>query len=401
MVAPMKLFAGVRVLDLSRMLAGPYGSMLLADQGAEVIKIEEPDGGDPMRVMGPPFLPDGASPYFLAINRNKKSVALDLTKPAGRDVFVDLVRTTDVVWENFRPGIMDRLGCGYTALTAVNPRVIMCSISAYGPDGPYRDWPAFDLALQAMGGAMSLTGEPDRPPVRMGLPMGDLAGGMFGAFAVAGALFRRSVTGQGAHLDLSLLDCQVSLLSYIAQYFWTDGRVPGPMGSAHTSVVPYQALATRDGSLIVAVFAEKFWAAFCRAVERPEWAADPRFATNRDRVEHRAALIPLVETLFTRRTTADWLARLQAEGVPATPIQSVDRVLGDPQIKQREMIVELRHPVHGCLPTLGTPVKVDGARGFDVAPPPALGEHTDAVLAGVLGYPAARIATLRAAGVVA
>src|SRR5437867_2657866 len=201
----MKLFEGVRVLDLSRMLAGPYGSMLLADMGAEVIKIEDPDGGDPMRVMGPPFLPDGESAYFLAINRNKKSVAIDLTKAAGRAVFFDLVRHADVVWENFRPGIMERLGCSYAALSAVNARVVMCSISAYGLDGPYRDWPAFDLALQAMGGAMSLTGEPGRDPVRMGLPMGDLSGGMFGAFAVAGALYQRTVTGAGAHIDLSLL----------------------------------------------------------------------------------------------------------------------------------------------------------------------------------------------------
>jgi len=251
----VNLFEGVRVLDLSRMLAGPYGSMLLADMGAEVIKIEEPDGGDPMRVMGPPFLPEGESAYFLSINRNKKSLALDLTTPAGREVFLDLAAQTDVVWENFRPGVMERLGLAYATLAGVNPGLILCSISAYGQDGPYRDWPAFDLALQAMGGAMSLTGEEGGRPVRMGLPMGDLAGGMFGAFAVAGALFRRSRTGQGAHVDLSLLDCQVSLLTYIAQYFWADGRVPGRMGSGHASVVPYQALATRDGHLIVAVFA--------------------------------------------------------------------------------------------------------------------------------------------------
>src|SRR5436309_12283154 len=204
------LFDGVRVLDLSRMLAGPYGSMLLADLGAEVIKIEEPDGGDPMRVMGLPFLPDGESAYFLAINRNKKSLALDLTTDEGRQVFLDLVRRADIVWENFRPGVMERLGCGYETLAALNSRVILCSISAYGQDGPYREWPAFDLALQAMGGAMSITGEPGGRPVRMGLPMGDLAGGLFGAFAVAGALFRRELTGDGALIDLSLLYCQVS-----------------------------------------------------------------------------------------------------------------------------------------------------------------------------------------------
>ena len=396
----MRLLEGVRVLDLSRMLAGPYGAMLLADQGAEVIKIEAPRGGDPMRVMGPPFLPDGASAYFLAVNRNKKSVALDLTKPAGREVFLDLVRAADVVLENFRPGVLERLGCAYPELAAVNPRVVLCSISAYGQEGPYRDWPAFDLALQAMGGAMSLTGAPGGPPVRMGLPMGDLAGGLFGAFAVAGALLRRERTGAGAHLDLSLLDCQVSLLTYVAQYFWTDRRVPGPLGSRHASVVPYQALATQDGHLIVAVFAENFWAGFCRAVERPEWTDDPRFAANRDRVRHRGTLEPLIEAVFRARTTGEWLARLHAEGVPAAPILPLDQVLADPQVRLREMVVEMRHPVHGPTPTLGTPVKADGAPPFEAAPPPRLGEHTDEVLAGTLAYSRARIAELRAAGVV-
>ena len=397
----MRLFEGVRVLDLSRMLAGPYGSMLLADMGAEVIKVEEPDGGDPMRVMGPPFLPDGDSAYFLAINRNKKSLALDLTKPEGREVFLDLAVEADVVWENFRPGVMERLGLAYAALTAVNPRLVMCSISAYGQDGPYRDWPAFDLALQAMGGAMSVTGEDGRPPVRMGLPMGDLAGGMFGAFAVAGALFRRERTGHGAHVDLSLLDCQVSLLTYMAQYFWADGRVPRPLGSGHASVVPYGALATRDGHLIVAIFAEKFWAGFCQAIERPEWARDARFAANRDRVGNREALMHLIEAVFRERPTAEWLTRLHAAGVPAAPILSVDRVLADPQVRHRHMVVELEHPRHGVLPTLGTPIKVDGALEAPLAPPARLGEHTDAVLRDLLKYPAERVAALRREGVIA
>jgi len=396
----VNLFEGVRVLDLSRMLAGPYGSMLLADMGAEVIKIEEPDGGDPMRVMGPPFLPEGESAYFLSINRNKKSLALDLTTPAGREVFLDLAAQTDVVWENFRPGVMERLGLAYATLAGVNPGLIQCSISAYGQDGPYRDWPAFDLALQAMGGAMSLTGEEGGRPVRMGLPMGDLAGGMFGAFAVAGALFRRSRTGQGAHVDLSLLDCQVSLLTYIAQYFWADGRVPGRMGSGHASVVPYQALATRDGHLIVAVFAEKFWAGFCRALERSEWEADARFASNRQRLAHRDVLMPLVETVFRERTTEDWLARLHAAGVPAAPILTVDRVLADPQVRHRRMVVDVEHPRHGTLPTLGTPIKVDGATDLPVTAAPGLGQHTDALLTGLLKYPAERLAALRRDGVV-
>jgi crotonobetainyl-CoA:carnitine CoA-transferase CaiB-like acyl-CoA transferase len=396
----VSLFEGVRVLDLSRMLAGPYGSMLLADMGAEVIKVEEPDGGDPMRVMGPPFLAEGESAYFLSINRNKKSIALDLGRPAGRDVFLDLAARADVVWENFRPGVLERLGLAYAALAAVNPRLILCSISAYGQGGPYRDWPAFDLALQAMGGGMSITGEEGGRPVRMGLPMGDLAGGMFGAFAVAGALFRRSRTGQGAHVDLALLDCQVSLLTYVAQYYWADGRVPGRMGSGHASVVPYQALATSDGHLIVAIFAEKFWGGFCRAVEHPEWEADPRFATNRDRVAHRAELMSLVEAAFAKRPTAAWLERLQAAGVPAAPILGVDRVLADPQVTHRRMVVEVEHPRLGRLPTLGTPVKLDGVMEPGVAAAPALGEHTDAILGGLLGYPAERLAALRGEGVV-
>jgi crotonobetainyl-CoA:carnitine CoA-transferase CaiB-like acyl-CoA transferase len=396
----VRLFDGVRVLDLSRMLAGPYGSMLLADMGAEVIKLEEPDGGDPMRVMGPPFLPDGESAYFLSINRNKKSVVVDLTKPDGRAVFLDLAAEADVVWENFRPGVMERLGVSYATLASVNPRLVMCSISAYGQDGPYRDWPAFDLALQAMGGAMSVTGEAAGRPVRMGLPMGDLSGGMFGAFAVAGALFRRERTGQGAHVDLSLLDCQVSLLTYMAQYFWTDGRVPRPLGSGHASVVPYGALATRDGHLIVAIFAEKFWGGFCRAVEHSEWEQDPRFAVNRDRVANRTALMERVESVFRERSTDDWLARLHAAGVPAAPILPVDRVLSDPQVRHRRMVVPLEHPRQGTLSTLGTPIKIDGELEAPLAPPARLGEHTDEVLRELLKYPAERIAALRREGIV-
>ena len=396
----MNLFEGVRVLDLSRMLAGPYGSMLLADLGAEVVKVEEPDGGDPMRVMGPPFLADGGSAYFLSINRNKKSIALDLTKPDGRDVFLDLAAHADVVWENFRPAVMERLGLAYATLAGVNPGLVMCSISAYGQDGPYRDWPAFDLALQAMGGGMSITGEEGGRPVRMGLPIGDLAGGMFGAFAVAGALFRRARTGRGAHIDLSLLDGQVSLLTYIAQYFWADGRVPAPMGSGHASVVPYQALATRDGHLIVAVFAEKFWGGFCRAVEHPEWESDPRFVTNRARLANRGTLMPLVEAAFAERTTDDWLARLHAAGVPAAPILAVDRVLADPQVRHRRMVVEVEHRGQGMVPTLGTPIKVDGAFEAPLAPAPQLGEHTDDVLGSLLKYPAERLAALRRQGVI-
>jgi len=396
------LFDGVRVLDLSRMLAGPYGSMLLADLGAEVIKIEDPEGGDPMRAMGPPFLgPDRESAYFLSINRNKKSVALDLERPEGREVFHDLCRVADVVWENFRPGVLARLGCAPEVLRGINSRLIVCSISAFGQEGPYREWPAFDLALQAMGGGMSLTGEAGRPPARMGLPMGDLAGGMFGALAVAGALFRRERTGQGTHFDLSLLDCQASLLTYVAQYFWADGRVPGRVGSGHASVVPYQAFPTRDGHLVVAVFAEKFWAGFCRAIERTDLGVDPRFDSNPKRVERREELVPALEAVFPARTTGEWLARMQREGVPAAPINTVDQVLSDPQVLLRQMVVDLDHPTLGPLRTLGTPIKVSRAPAFRPTPPPGLGEHTEPILRDVLGYPPERIDALRRNRVVA
>jgi len=234
----------------------------------------------------------------------------------------------------------------------------------------------------------------------MGLPMGDLAGGMFGAFAVVAALLRRQTTGQGTHVDLSLLDCQVSLLTYMAQYYWADGRVPGPQGSGHASVVPYQALASRDGHLIVAVFAEKFWRGFCVASGHPEWEHDPRFATNRDRVANRPALMALVGDVMKTRTTDEWLSRMQAEGVPAAPILGVDRVLEDPQVKHRQMVVEMKHPRHGATPTLGTPIKCDGDMGLDVTPPPRLGEHTDALLRGLLDYDTGRIDALRQAGVI-
>jgi formyl-CoA transferase/CoA:oxalate CoA-transferase len=252
-----------------------------------------------------------------------------------------------------------------------------------------------------MGGAMSLTGEEGGPPARMGLPMGYLAGGMFGALAVTAALLRRERTGEGAIVDLSLLDCQVSLLTYIAQYFWADGRVPGPVGSGHSSVVPYQAFATADGFMVVAVFTEKFWAAFCRAIERPDLAGDPRFDANPKRVAARGALVPLLEALFPARTTAEWLSRLHAEGVPAAPINRVDQVLSDPQVLLRDMVVDLAHPVLGAVPTLGTPIRPAGGAPFRPVPPPTLGEHTDAVLSGLLGYASERVAALRRRGAVA
>ncbi len=370
---------GVRVVDLTRMLAGPYATMLLADMGAEVIKVEDP-AGDPIRGMGPPFEADGGSAYFSAINRNKKSVVLDLRDEADRRRFFDLVRTADVVIDNFRAGVMARLGLTPQALREVRPDLVTCSMTAFGGDGPYRDLPAFDLILQAMGGGMSITGEPGGSPVRAGIPIGDLGGGVFAALAVCGALLRRARTGQGEHIDLSLLDVQVSLLTYVAQYFLTDGRIPVPIGSAHQSVVPYQAFATADGHLVVAVFVEGFWAPFCEVLGMPDLVA--RYPGNVERVRARAELVPLLAERFRTRTTDEWVRVLWAAGVPSGPVNTVDRVLADAQVRHRQMVVS-----DGERTLVGNPIKNGDPDVF--RPAPALGQHNAEVLAGLSPAPAA------------
>jgi CoA:oxalate CoA-transferase len=362
--------AGIRVVDLTRMLAGPYATMLLADMGAEVIKVEDP-GGDPIRGMGPPFEADDSSAYFNAINRNKKSVVLDLRTEADRARFFELVGTADVLIDNFRAGVMERLGLTPDALRTVKPGLVTCSVTAFGSDGPYRDLPAFDLILQAMGGGMSITGEAGGTPVRAGVPIGDLGGGIFAALAVCGALVRRSRTGQGEHIDLSLLDVQVSLLTYVAQYFLTDGRVPEPIGSAHQSVVPYEAFPTTDGHVVVAVFVENFWAPLCQVLGMPELTG--RYPTNLDRVRARAELVPLLAGRFRTRTTDAWVKDLWAAAVPSGPVNTVDRVLADPQVRHRGMVVS-----DGLRTLVGNPIKNGEPDTF--APAPRLGQHNAEVL---------------------
>ena len=391
---------GVRVLDLTRMLSGPYGAMILADMGAEVIKVEPPNEGDPIRAMGPPFLEGHESAYFLSINRNKKSVTIDLAKDEGREAFLRLVEHADVVFDNFRPGVAQRLGIDYEACKARKPDVICCSVSGFGQDGPYRDLPAFDLILQAMAGGMSITGEPGGAPVRAGIPLADLAGGMFAATAICAALWRRERTDQGQQIDVSLLDSQVSMLTYVAQYYLANGRVPGPSGTAHQSVVPYQAFQTSDIWIVVAVFVERHWARFCEALERPELAADARFASNAGRLEHREELVALLSRRFAERPGDEWIERLWQAGVPAGPINTVDRVLRDPQVLARGMLAELAspHPLAGPRRVLGNPIKTGAEDTFQ--PSPLLGQHTDEVLAGVAGLAPAEIAALRAKGVI-
>lgn len=393
------MLSGVRVVDLSQMLAGGYGSMLLGDLGAEIIKVETPGVGDRTRLLGPPFV-EGESGYFLGINRNKKSIVLDLKTQEGRQVLYDLVKVSDVVFNNFRPGVMEKLSCGYEALKAINPRIILCSLSGYGATGPSRHQPAFDLAIQAMSGAMSITGEPGRLPVRMGVTMGDLGGSMFSAYAIVAALYAREITGEGRHIDIGLMDCLVSLLTYVGQYYLIDGQVPGPMGSQHVSVVPYQAFPTADIHIVVAVFVEKFWEAFCRVLGLEELIDDPRFCDNLSRSKNRDELIPILEERFRTRSGDEWLKLLSEAQVPCGPINTLDRVFSDPQILARNMVVEIDHPRAGKLHSIGNPVKTVGMEEGPFEPPPLLGQHTDEILREVLSYSDEQIAALRAQGAV-
>ncbi|MDI7267406.1 MAG: CoA transferase [Myxococcota bacterium] len=391
--------AGVRILDLSRMLTGDYATMLLGDMGAEVIKIEEVDGGDPLRKMPPHFVA-GESAYFLSINRNKKSVTLDLKHPEGRRVFHEMASRADVVFDNFRPGVLGKLGADHATLSAINPRIVSCSITSFGENGPYRDMPAFDLTIQALAGAMSITGEPGRVPVRMGIPMGDLAGSMFAVYATASALFERERTGVGRRIEVSLLDCLVSMLTYVAQYYFVGGGVPQPIGSGHMSVVPYGAFATKDRPIVVAIFVEKFWKGLCDAVGLPELAGDARFATTAARLENRDECNAILARRFAERTQAEWIDALSKAEIPSAPILSLDQVFTDPQILARDMLVEVDHPRCGRLKMIGDPVKLTPRPPAGFQPPPTLGQHTETVLRELLGYGPERIETLRKAEVI-
>ena len=390
---------GIRVLDLSQIVVGPYCTMLLGDLGAEIIKVERPDRGDDTRDWGPPFL-NGESAYFLSLNRNKKSVTLNLKEPEGLRVLMHLASECDVLIQNFKPGTMDRLGAGYEAVAGVNPRIIYCSISGYGPTGPYKDFGGYDVIISAIGGLMSITGETDGAPVKVGVAITDIATGMLAHGSITAALYARERTGKGQHIDLSLLETQVAVLINQASSYLNGGVVPKRWGSRHPSIVPYREFMAKDNYVIIGAGNDSLFRRFCKAVGHPEWAEDSRFSTNPDRVENRDVLEGMIQEVIGTRTAHEWFEIISGVGVPCGPVNHIDQALQDPQVLHRKMVEEVDHPVAGKVRLTGLPVKFTDTPAEIRLPPPVLGQHTDEILGGLLGYDDNRIETLRSGGII-
>ena len=400
----------LRVLDLSRVLAGPWASQNLADLGAEVLKVERPNGGDDTRAWGPPFLKDSdgtdtvETAYFLCANRGKKSITLDIASEDGQSIVRALVAQCDVVIENFKTGDLQRYGLSYAALKLVNPNLIYCSITGFGQDGPFKSQAGYDFMIQGTGGLMSITGDPDdRPgggPKKVGVPVADLMTGMYATVAILAALMRRDREGGGEHIDMALLDCQVAMLSNQGQNHLISGVVPHRYGNAHPNVVPYQAFPTADGHIIIAVGNDVQFGKFCSAAGEPELAQDARFLTNADRVRNRDTLVPEVARLAQQRSTESWLLTLGAIGVPCGPINDIAQTFAHPQVQHRNMKIDLDHPASGKVPLIANPIRFIEHPLVYSRPPPMLGQHTEEVLADLLGLDGSRIAALREAQII-
>lgn len=400
----------IRVLDLSRILAGPWAGQNLADLGAEVIKVERPGMGDDTRGWGPPFLTDregrqtSDAAYFLAANRGKKSVTIDFTQAEGQELVRRLAADCDIVLENFKVGGLAKYGLDYDSLRAVNPGIIYCSITGFGQTGPYRNRAGYDFLIQGMGGLMSVTGEPDGTPgggpVKVGVAIVDIFTGMYAVTSVLAALAHRERTGEGEYIDISLLDVQVATLANQATNYLVSGRSPERLGNAHPNIVPYQALATSDGHIILAVGNDGQFAKFCAVAGCPELADDGRYITNAGRVRNRNRLIPVIEELFRGRTSAEWIAALEHAGVPCGPINTIAEVFANPQVRSRGMRIDVPHNGSGPVSLVGTPMKFTRTPLNDLQPPPQLGEHNDEILTGRLGVGSEERARLRRAGVI-
>ncbi len=389
---------GIRVLDLTRVLAGPFCAMALGDMGAEVIKIEEPGKGDDTRGW-PPFL-GGEATYFLAVNRNKKSLTLNLKPAEGQDILRRLIEKCDVVLENFRPGTMDRLGFGYERLRAVNPRLVYCSISGFGESGPQASRPGYDLIVQGESGLMDITGFADGAPVKVGTSIADLVAGMAAAQGITLALLARTRTGQGQKVEIGMLDVMASLLTYQAGLYWNGGGRPGRRGNQHPSIVPYEVFQAQDAYVTLGVANNSLWERACRALGREDLVHDPRFDTEANRVTNRHTLVPLLNEILGARPAAEWLERLERAGVPAGKINTVAEVCESEHLKARGMVVKLAHPKAGAITVMGVPIRLWSTPGAASAPPPLLGQHTDEILTGLLRMAKAKVERLRTAGVV-
>jgi formyl-CoA transferase len=405
-----KILGKIRILDLTRVLAGPWATQNLADLGAEVIKVERPGHGDDTRKWGPPFLRDrdgrdtADAAYFLACNRGKKSITLDLASPAGRRVAQALARECDVLVENFKVGDLARHGLDYASLAPVHPRLVYCSITGFGQDGPYRDRPGYDFMVQGLGGLMSVTGErddlPGGGPQKVGVAVADLFTGMYATSAILAALFEREASGRGQHIDMALLDVQVAMLANLGSSYFVSGEAPGRMGNAHLNIVPYHVFRAADDFLIVAVGNDGQFARFCEVIGAPEWPRDPRFATNPGRVRHRDLMVEMITARLAARSAAEWLALLEPAGVPCGPINNLDQVFADPQVRHRGLEVRAPHPAAGEVRMVANPMRFSATPIAHDRAPPRLGEHTAEVLQSVLGMGAAEIETLRKENVI-
>jgi len=389
----------ILVIDLSRVLAGPYCTMMLADLGARVVKVEQPGSGDDTRAWGPPFLA-GESAYYLSVNRNKLGITLNLKSERGREVLLELLKQADVVVENFKLGTMEGWRLGYESLHALNPRLVYCNISGYGADGPQAGKPGYDFIIQAEAGLMSITGPVEGPPMKVGVAISDITAGMLAASGILAALHARQRTGAGQRVDMSLLEAQIAWLANVGEGYLVSGKRPQRFGNAHATIVPYEVFRASDDYFALGVGNDAQFRKLCQIIERPSLADEPRFAANPPRVENRDELVPMLQAEFEKQTSAFWLEKLAEAGIPAGRIRSIDQVLTDPQVLHRQMVVEVAHPRAGKVKLLGVPYKFSETPASVRTAPPLLGQHTEEVLATLLGMTAAEIASLQAAGVV-